>query len=160
MVLSNQIPATASTTRKPSITIFSTLRLRWSSGGSDAGPPPSVIGQSWLRRAEGNLAAIIDDTIARFVKLFTSLRQRIRRRQVAGADRRLAVAAGNVEHIFRLAQPGDLAPQGTHQLLPLLKARAQVCGTGREIAVVQVIGLDAAFHEGAHQRFQRRYFIV
>src|SRR3979490_83661 len=123
MVPSNQIPATTSTTKKPSITIFSTLRLRWSSGGSGAGPPPpSVIGRSWLWRIEVNLAAIIDDTIARFRGLSTSLRQRICRRQVAGADRRLAVAAGNVEHIFRLAQPGDLAPQGTHQLLPLLKA--------------------------------------
>ena len=44
MVPSNQIPAATSTTKKPSITAFSTLRLPSSSGGSGAAPrrPPSI----------------------------------------------------------------------------------------------------------------------
>src|ERR1700726_4213240 len=103
MVPSNHVPAAASTTKKPSITAFSRLRLPWSSGGSGAALPPSVICRSRRRRIEMNLTAIIDDTIARFRGLFTLLRQRIRRRQVVRPDRRLAVAAGNIEYEFRLA---------------------------------------------------------
>src|SRR5450759_5051209 len=142
MVPSNQIPAVASTTKKPSITAFSTLRFPGSSGGSGAGPPPSVIDRSWLWRIEMNVAAIVGDTIARFRSRFTRLRKRICRRgrtcirQIAGTDRRLAVAAGNVEHVIRLAQSGDPAPQAAHQLLPALKRRPQMRRAGREIAVM------------------------
>ena len=48
-----------------------------------------------------NLTAIICDTIARFQRLFTLLR--IINSQKIRPDRRLAVAAGNVEHVIRLA---------------------------------------------------------
>src|ERR1700732_4101642 len=114
MVLDNQVPATASTTMRPNITAILRLRLSWSSGGSGAGLSPSVICQSSLGRIEMNLTAIIEDTIARFRVLFTFLGKRgcrrrriyfrrIFARQIVRADRRLAVAAGNIEHVIRLA---------------------------------------------------------
>jgi len=75
--------------------------------------------------------------------------------QIIRADRRLAVAAGNIEHVFGLAQPGDPPPQIAHQFLPVLKRRAQMRRARRKIAMVQVVGFYAAFDEGPHQRFQR-----
>src|ERR1700737_4494324 len=148
MVPSNHTPAATSTAKKPSITAFSRLRLPWSSGGSG---PPSVIGRSRLGRIEMNVAAIVDDTIARFLPRFTlrdgriCRRSRILLRQIAGPDRRLAVPPWNIEHIFRLAQTGHPSPQCTHQFLPVPQRRAQMRGAGREIAMMQVIGFDAAF---------------
>src|ERR1700688_1884166 len=103
MVPNNQTPAATSTTKNPSMTAFSRLRLPWSSGGSGPALPPSVICLSWLRRIEMNVTAIIDDTIARFLKLFTFLGRRIGLRQINWADRRLAVATRNIEHVIRLA---------------------------------------------------------
>src|SRR5450631_327059 len=130
MVPSNQIPAATSTTKKPSITAFSTLRLPWSSGGSGAAPPASVIIGSWRRRIEMNVAAIVDNTIARFRSHFTLSGKRICRRkrirQIDRTDRRLAVAAGDVEHIVGLTQSGHPAPQTTHQFLPLRQGGAQM----------------------------------
>ena len=75
-------------------------------------------------------------------------------RQIIRADRRLAVAAGDIEHVIRLAQAGDASPQSSHQLLALRDRRAQMRRARRKIAMMQVIGLDAAFDEGPHQRFQ------
>src|SRR5215213_6153388 len=103
MVLSNQIPAATSTTKKARSSAFSRLRLPGPSGGS-GGAPPSVICRSRLRRIEMYLAAIVEDTIARFRLGFTLARRRICVRQVAGAHRGLAVTAGNVEDVIRLAQ--------------------------------------------------------
>src|SRR3981189_3264431 len=154
MVPSNHIPAPTSTTKNPSITAFSTVRLPRSSGGSGSPLPPSVIGASRLWRIEMNIAAIVDDTIARFRIEFTFPKQGTCLRQIARPDRRLAVAAGNIEHVVRLAQPGDPPSHVTHQLLPVLKGGAQMCRAGREIAVMQVIGFYAAFDKGPHQRFK------
>src|SRR6266478_9447056 len=128
MVPSNHIPAATSTTKNPSITAFSTVRLPRSSGGSGSPLPPSVIGASRLWRIEMNIAAIVDDTIARFRIEFTFSGQGICLRQIARADRRLAVAAGNIEHICRLAQSGHPPPQGAHQFLAVLERGAQVRG--------------------------------
>lgn len=50
-----------------------------------------------------NVAAIVDDTIARFRAPFTFLWEGICVREVARADRRLAVAAGNIKNVIRLA---------------------------------------------------------
>src|SRR5712664_611852 len=133
MVTSNHIPAATSTRKNPSITAFSTVRLPWSSGGSGSALPPSVIGSSRLWRIEMNIAAIVDDTIALFRIEFTIPGQGICLRQIDRTDRRLAVAAGNVEHVVRLAQPGDPPSQGTHQFLPVLKRGAQMRCAGREI---------------------------
>src|SRR6267142_5045391 len=159
MVPSNHIPAATSTTKNPSITAFSTVRLPWS-GGSGSALPPSVIGSSRLWRIEMNIAAIVDDTIARFRIEFTFPGQGICLRQIARTDRRLAVAAGNVEHVVRLAQAGDPPSQCTHQLLPALKRGAQMRRAGREIAVMQVVGFYAAFDKGPHQRFQRGHIVI
>ena len=68
-------------------------------------------------------------------------------RQIVRADRRLAVAAGNVQHVGRLAQAGQPAAQRAHQLLAALDRGAQVRRAGREIAVMQVVRLDAAFDQ-------------
>src|SRR5258705_10958693 len=160
MVASNQIPAVTSTIKKPSITAFSMLRLPWLSGGSGSDLPPSIICRSWFRRIEMNLAAIVDDTIARFPGLFTFPGKRICIRQIIRTDRGLAVAAGNVDDVIRLAQSGDPSPQRTHQFLPVPERSAQVRRARCEVAVMQVIGFYAAFDEGAHQRFQRRRVVI
>src|SRR5436309_2516526 len=160
MVASNQIPATTSTIKKPSITAFSMLRLPWFSGGSGSASPPSVICRSWFRRIEMNVAAIVDDTIARFRGLFTLPGKRIFIRQIIRTDRRLAVTARNVDDVIRLAQSGDASPQGTHQLLAVLERGAQMRRAGREVAVVQVIGFYPAFDKGAHQRLQRSGIVI
>ena len=63
-----------------------------------------------------HVAAVIDNTIARFRNRFTFFRKRIGsgkriyRRQIIRADRRLAVTAGNIEHVVRLAQSGYPPP--------------------------------------------------
>src|SRR5260370_34464206 len=59
--------------------------------------------QSRIRRIEMNVTAIIHDTIARFLAPFTFSGKRICVRQVIRADRRLAVATGNIEHVIGLA---------------------------------------------------------
>jgi len=79
--------------------------------------------------------------------------------EIARADRRFAVAAGNVEHIGRLAQPRDPSAQRPHQRLPLLDARIVDPATGTErmgdlLAVDGVIraigtGLSGACPAGA-----------
>src|SRR5258705_13090837 len=124
MVKSNQIPATTSTIKKPSITAFSMVRLPWFSGGSGSAPP-SVICRSWFRRIEMNVAAIVDDTIARFPGLFTFPGKRICVRQITRTDRGLAVAAGNVDDEIRLAPSGDPATQSTHKFLLCLERGTQ-----------------------------------
>src|SRR6478736_9580429 len=160
MVASNQIPATTSTIKKPSITAFSMLRLPWFSGGSGSDLPTSVICRSWFRRIEMNVAAIVDDTIARFPALFTFPGKRICIRQISRTDRDLAVATGNVDDVIGLAQSGDPSPQRAHQFLPVPERGTQVRRAGREVAVVQIIGFYAAFDERPHQRFQRRGIVI
>jgi len=76
-------------------------------------------------------------------------------RQIIRANRRLSVAAGNIEHIIRLAQARDAASQTAHQFLPLCDRGAQMRGSRRQIAMVQVIGFDPAFDESPHQGFER-----
>ncbi len=105
-----------------------------------------------------DLAAIIDDAITRCGEFITL--RRVRLRQIARPDRRLAVAAGDIQHIFRLAQAGDAPAQGPHQLLPMLERGAQMRGARREIAVVQVVRLDPVLDEAAHQGFQRRRIVI
>ena len=70
------------------------------------------------------------------------------------------MAAGNIEHVFRLAQAGNPSAQRRHQRLAPLQRGAQMRGAGREIAVMQVIGLYAAFDENAHQGFERCGVII
>src|SRR5258705_7410556 len=158
MALSSHVPETTSTTITPAMTAILTLRL--SSGGSGAALPPSVICQSRLRGIEVNVTAIINDMIARFRTLFTFPGKRICRRQIVRTDRCLAVAARNIDHVIGLAQSGDPPPQGTHQFLPVLERGAQMGRAGREVAVMQVIGLDAAFDERPHQRFESRCVVI
>jgi len=113
-----------------------------------------------------NVTAIIDDTIARFRNGFTFFRngicseKRICLRQIIRPDRRFAVTAGDIEHIVRLAQSGHPPPQCTHQFLAMRERRTQVRGAGREVAMVQIIRLDPAFNERAHQRFQCHGIVI
>jgi hypothetical protein len=76
--------------------------------------------------------------------------------EIARPDRHLAVAAGNIEHVGRLAEAGDAAAQAPHQVLPSAMVVRKCAGAGREVAVVQVVGLDPASTKGAHQRRERR----
>src|SRR5689334_4360958 len=73
---------------------------------------------------------------------------------------RLAMPARNVEHIGRLAQPGYTATQGANKRLAIRDCRAQMAGTGREIAMVQVVGLDAVLDQRSHQRRERVRIVV
>ena len=107
-----------------------------------------------------NVAAIVDDTIARFPGLFTLPGKRIFIRQIIRTDRRLAVTARNVDDVIRLTQSRDPSPQSTHQLLAVLERGAQMRRAGREVAVVQVIGFYPAFNKGAHQRLQRPGIVI
>src|SRR4051794_37377433 len=72
--------------------------------------------------------------------------------EIAGPDWRFAVTARNVEHIGRLAQPRQTAMQLADKRLALRDGRAQMAGTGRKIAVVQVVWLDAVLDQRSHQR--------
>ena len=89
-----------------------------------------------------HVAAVIDDTIARFRNGFTFFRdgicseKRICLRQIIRSDRRLAVTAGDIEHIVRLAQSGYPPPQCTHQFLSVRQRRTQVCRARGEIAMM------------------------
>ena len=71
--------------------------------------------------------------------------------EVTRSDRRLAVTAGNIEHIGWLAQPRESPPQTTHKGLSLGDVGAQMRGAGGKIGMVQVIGLDASFDHCPHQ---------
>src|ERR1700694_1545849 len=64
--------------------------------------------------------------------------------QMLRTDRHLAVAAGDVQHVGRLAEPGIAAAQRAHQRLAARDAGAPMRRPGRQIAVVQVVRLDAA----------------
>ena len=81
-------------------------------------------------------------------------------RQIMRPNRRLSVATGNIEHIFRLAQAGDAAPQAAHEFLALCDRGAQMRRSRRQIAMMQVIGLDAVFDEGPHQGFQNFGIVI
>ncbi len=74
-----------------------------------------------------------------------------RAREIVRADRRFAVAARNIEHVARLTQAGQAPAQAAHQILSGRDVGAQMAGAGRQIAVMQVVRLDAAFDQRAHQ---------
>ena len=79
--------------------------------------------------------------------------------QIIRADRRFAVAVGNVEHIGRLAQARIAAAQRAHECLAFGDGGAQMRRAGREIGVMQVIGLDAALDQArasARRAFRHR----
>src|SRR6202043_3209624 len=80
--------------------------------------------------------------------------------EIARPDRRFAVAAGNIQHISRLAQSGIAAMQGAQERLAALDAGAPMRGPRRKIAVMQVVRLDPAFDEGAHQTPEHLCVIV
>src|SRR5262249_24030900 len=80
--------------------------------------------------------------------------------EAAGPERILAVAARDIEHEGRRAQPGVASAQRAHEILSLRETRAQMRGAAREIALVQVVGLDAALDQGAHQRAEGRCVVV
>src|SRR5277367_4617083 len=61
---------------------------------------------------------------------------------IGRADRHLAEAAGDVEHVGRLAQAGDAAAQPAHERLTVRDGGAEARGAGRPVEMVQVIGLD------------------
>jgi len=72
-------------------------------------------------------------------------RSRFRPRSNNSARSRLAVAAGDIEHIARLAQT-DVRPCSARiNAWPWRDRGAQMRGAGRQIGVVQVIGFDPAF---------------
>lgn len=74
-----------------------------------------------------------------------------RRFDVGRADRRLAVATGNIEDIGRLAKAGDPTAQRPHQVLAGGQRCAKMAGSRRQVAVVEVVGLHPVLDEGPHQ---------
>ena len=107
-----------------------------------------------------NVAAIVDDTIARFRLLVHAPAKK--NLPATDSSGRPATCRGRRE--YRARNPAGIArtpaPASSHQFLPVLQRRAQMRRAGREIAVMQVIGLDPAFDEGPHQRFQRRVIVI
>src|SRR5262249_34915349 len=69
--------------------------------------------------------------------------------EIARADRRLAVPPRDIQHVVRLAEAGKPAMQRAQQFLTLRDAGAPMRGARREIGVMQVVGLDPAFDQGA-----------
>lgn len=63
-----------------------------------------------------------------------------------GFERNFAVGSRNVEHVGRQREAGQAAAQFAHQRLALGNRGSEMRGAGRQIAVVQVVGLDATFH--------------
>ena len=74
--------------------------------------------------------------------------------EIARPDRHLAVAARHVEHIGRLRQPAQPAAQRLHQGLAALDRNPEMPGAAHQVGMVQVVGLYARAHQGAHQRVQ------
>jgi hypothetical protein len=70
------------------------------------------------------------------------------------------VAAGDIEHVSRLAEAGEPSVQRAHQRLAVLDPGAPMRGAGREVAVVEIVGLDPAFDQGAHQFAEHRRLVV
>ena len=70
------------------------------------------------------------------------------------------MAAGNIEHIGRLAQPRGAPAQLAHQRLPVANAAAEPRGAARQVGVVEVVGLDPHRDELAEQLFQHRDIVV
>src|SRR3546814_10950671 len=64
---------------------------------------------------------------------------RVRALQVAGADGHLAVAAGDVQHVGGLGQPGKPAAQSLHDPLPVLDAGAEPRRARGKIALVEIV---------------------
>src|SRR5437016_5036146 len=88
-------------------------------------------------------SAIILDLHAR-LEVFSAV-------QITGTDRRFPMPARNVEHIGGLAETGIAAVQRAHEPLSLLDRGAQMRGPRREIAMMEIVGLDSGLDQGAHQ---------
>src|SRR5260370_33372707 len=93
------------------------------------------------RRISVPLASEVLDLVARRAVAAVDLSQ------IARPARRFAVATGNIEHVSGLAQPREPAAQRAHQRLALVDAGAPMRGAGRAIAVVEIVGLDAALDQ-------------
>src|ERR1700760_3093807 len=78
------------------------------------------------------------------------------RREVTGPDWNLPVAVGDIQHECRLAEAGVAPAQRAHEILARGDARTEMRGAGRQIALMQVVGLDPALDQGAHERAERR----
>ncbi len=61
---------------------------------------------------------------------------------VGGADRHLARAAGNIEHVGRHRETGQPLPQAAHQRLPLLYRGPEMRSARRKVRMVEVVRLD------------------
>src|SRR6516162_5748406 len=81
-------------------------------------------------------------------------------RNRAGGDWYLAVAARIVEHIGRLAQPGDAAAKRANELLASRDAGAEMRGAWRKIGMVKVVRLDPHRDETAKQGLQNSRIVV
>ena len=77
-----------------------------------------------------------------------------------GADRHLAEAAWNIEHILRLAKAREMTAQGSDEPPALLDRQAEMPRPLREIGMMQIIGLDAHLDKAAHQRRERFDIVV
>src|SRR5215472_8906763 len=78
----------------------------------------------------------------------------------AGGDRHLAVAAGNVEDIGWLAQPGNPATERANETLASRDTRAEMRGASGEVGVVKVVGLDPHRDQTPKQGPQHRRVVV
>ena len=70
------------------------------------------------------------------------------------------MAAGDVEHIGRLAQARQPSAHRLHQRLACRDGRAQVGGAGGEVGMVQGVGLDPRLDHRPHQGAERGGVVV
>src|SRR5271166_27076 len=75
-------------------------------------------------------------------------------------DRHLAVAAGNIEDIARLAQTGDAAAKSADETLAGRDTGAEMRGAPGEIGMVKVIGLDPHRDETSEESLQHSCIVV
>src|SRR5215469_13994128 len=78
----------------------------------------------------------------------------------AWRNRHLAVAAGNIQHVGRLAQTGEAPPQRVYEALAGRNTGTKMRGAASEIGMVKVVGLDPHRDETAKQGFQSRRIVI
>ncbi len=69
-------------------------------------------------------------------------------------DDGFSMASRQIQNIGRLAKAGDTTSQSGNDTLTLFYIQSEVAGTGRQIGVVEVVGLDPHLNEGAHELCQ------
>ena len=80
--------------------------------------------------------------------------------QVRRPHRNLSVAPRNIQDVGRLAEAGDGPADLPHQSLSRLDGTSELRCAGREVGMVQIVGLYAGLDHGSEQSRQRLRIII